>query len=127
MVVFDHMYNFQCTFEDLPGYEQFSVSVVACTIACSPPSRTINVTTEIGCKYKIFFLENVKRQKVFFFVDPSKVEKAMLASIEQENVVISWKTPAIPAGKNDFYEVLLSEKHLLGDNTSEIFNVTGKF
>lgn len=121
------IYYFQYTFEGLPGYEVFTINVLACTIACSSPSLPLNVRTKIGCKYKKF-LSRERLKKSFLCVDPSKIDQAVLTSLEQDNVVVNWKEPAIPAGKNDFYQVFLSEQHLLGDNNaSDIFNVTGKF
>ncbi|KAI4504019.1 hypothetical protein M0802_000490 [Mischocyttarus mexicanus] len=75
--------------KELLAYKNYSVNVVACTVACSAKSPTIYKVTEIGVPGKIF-VPNVR------FMNSSQV-------------MIRWFKPQNSAGHLDYYEISSSD------------------
>lgn len=83
---------------DLLPYKNYSISITACTVACSEKSPSIYGHTLIGVPGKINHQPNMRY-------------------VNETLLFINWSKPTFPNGNNDYYEVL----HV---NTNEIINST---
>ncbi|KAI4493704.1 hypothetical protein M0804_001880 [Polistes exclamans] len=85
--------------KELLAYKNYSVNVVACTVACSVKSPTIYKVTEIGVPGKIF-IPNVR------FMNSSQV-------------MIKWSKPQNSAGHLDYYEISSSDGEIQNSTKTE--------
>ncbi|XP_018331539.1 cytokine receptor [Agrilus planipennis] len=90
---------------NLRSYEYYSVSVAACTVACSSPSPTKRIRTAVGY--------------------PGKTTKPYIQYSNDSTIVVAWSEPEFKRGENDQYEVQLKTKLEYGNNTLPVIVVRG--
>lgn len=91
--------------ENLTSYHNYTVSVVACTTACSEKSPPVTVQTDIGA--------------------PDVMERPAVKIINSSMVMVSWKPPLNPGGPLNYYEVTaikVDEKSV--KNETYMYNTT---
>lgn len=74
--------------DNLTSYYNYSISVAACTIACSDTSPPLTAETKVG--------------------EPGIVNAPRVLFLNQSLLSVSWNAPARPSGLLDYYEVLIS-------------------
>lgn len=91
--------------ENLTSYHNYTVSVVACTTACSEKSPPVTVQTDIGA--------------------PDVVEPPSAKNINSSMVLVSWKPPPNPGGPLDYYEVtVIKVDEKSRKNVTYVYNTT---
>lgn len=112
----------------MSSYEECDISIVACTISCSQPSKPIPIRTKMGCKYKtvIYVCMHCYANSIFCIIDPSKISQPTVTFQNGTYIVVSWDAPIRPGGRVAYYEVLIKEKIQNENKTNPTFNVTSK-
>ncbi|PNF42338.1 hypothetical protein B7P43_G03672 [Cryptotermes secundus] len=91
--------------ENLTSYYNYTVSVVACTTACSEKSSPVTVQTDIGV--------------------PGMMEHPTVQYINSSMVLVSWKPPLKRGGPINYYEVtVIKVDEDSGGNETFLYNTT---
>lgn len=85
------------TLDNLLSGKNYSINVVACTVACSDKSPTIYEVTQIGV--------------------PGKINLPLVRFTNSSQVIVKWSMPQYTAGPLNYYEILAGN--------GEIQNTTG--
>ncbi|CAH1965200.1 unnamed protein product [Acanthoscelides obtectus] len=78
------------TLTDLMSFKNYTISVEACTVACSKPSEKMTVTTNMW--------------------QPGKMKKPFVSLYNDSLMVVAWDRPNPPRGKINYYELRIVEK-----------------
>lgn len=93
---------YNVTLKNLKSYQKYDIKIQACTVSCSSYSKSVSATTNIGY--------------------PSQIQKP---TIDQNatHTVVTWNSPDLPSGRNDYYEVQLKKKYD-NKNFTTIYNTS---